>query len=347
MADSTAKTKADSIQAAIASGADFATLEGQYTTDQEAHKTKGEMTFDISTIQGDGFAKEFGEFIMNEKGENKKVVKTQFGWHYIEILNKINPGPAYKIAYMAREIAPSEETVNSANAAATKLAGEARTEEALDAYIKKNGLTKVTSPGITKENDYNLGTVQDARPIIKWAFSADRGEVSEPFTVGEEFIVATVSRIQKEGLPDVATGRPMVESFIRIDKKAKEIITKLGNPASLEAAAAVYTKPVLTAGEDSTLTFNTQMVNGIGQEPKVIGASFNKAYQSKVSSPIQGNTGVFVIKVNSIGTKSEGPFTPQQQADQKMMQERQNAMYQSFDALKKMADIKDRRSKYF
>ena len=71
-------------------------------------------------------------------------MKTQFGWHYIEILEKKNPEPAYKIAYMAKEIVPGEETINSANAAATKLSGMARDEKAFDKYIKENGLNKVS-----------------------------------------------------------------------------------------------------------------------------------------------------------------------------------------------------------
>src|SRR5690606_37497149 len=101
----------------------FNELEQKYSTDQAAKQENGVMTFDLMTIQGDGFAKEFGEFLLNEAGVTKKVVKTQFGYHYIEIMNKINPQPAYKIAFMARDIAPTDETINAANAAAIKLAG--------------------------------------------------------------------------------------------------------------------------------------------------------------------------------------------------------------------------------
>ena len=119
MPDSTAHKLADSIATAIKNGANFDSLEAKYTTDKAAHKDKGVMTFDLTTIQREDFAKEFGDFLLNEKGETKKVVKTQFGWHYIEILDKKNPEPAYKIAYMAKEIVPSDETINNANAAAT------------------------------------------------------------------------------------------------------------------------------------------------------------------------------------------------------------------------------------
>ena len=348
MPDSIAKQKVDSIETAIKGGADFTTLEEKYSTDEAAKKDKGVMTFDLATIQGEGFAKEFGDFLLNDKGETKKVVKTQFGWHYIEILEKKNPQPAYKVAYMAKEIIPSDETVNAANAAATKLSGQARDIKSFDDYVKKNGLTKIDPPGVVKENDAQLGSLPDARPIIKWAFDAKEGEVSEPFNVGNQFIVAVVTKNVKDGLPDAKTARPMVEALIRNNKKAEEIIKKTGQNATLEAAAAAYQKQVLTTGADSTLTFNAAIINGIGNEPKVAGASFNKDYQTKPSPAIEGNTGVFFIKVNSINTKPLPPDSvAKQQRNMKVSQAMQSALGKSFDALKKNADIKDKRSKFF
>ncbi len=348
MADSTAHKLADSIATAIKGGANFDSLEAKYTTDQAAHKDKGVMTFDLMTIQGDNFAKEFGDFLLNEKGETKKVVKTQFGWHYIEILDKKNLEPAYKIAYMAKEIAPSDETINDASAAATKLSGQARDKQAFEKYVSQNGLKEVSVPTVIKENDFQLGGLQDARQIVKWAFGANEGDVSEPFSMKDAFIVAVVDRKISDGTPDVKTARPMVESTIRNLKKADEIKKKLNNPSTLEAAAKVYNQQVLTTGGDSTLTFDAQLINGVGNEPKVAGAAFDKEYQTKVSPAITGNTGVFVIKVNSISAKTlPTPEMVLQQKSAETSRALQSAMGQSFAALKKMATIKDYRSKFF
>jgi peptidyl-prolyl cis-trans isomerase D len=96
----------------------------------------------------------------------------------------------------------------------------------------------------------------------------------------------------------------MVELTIRNVKKADQIAKKLGTTPTLEAAAAAYNVQVGTAGTDSTLTMNAQIINGIGNEPKLIGAAFNKAFQSKPSEPITGNNGVYVMKVNSIAKKT-------------------------------------------
>ena len=351
MADSVAKRKADSVEMAIKGGADFETLEAKYSTDQAAHKDKGVMTFDLATIQGDNFAKEFADFLLNEKGETKKVIKTQFGYHYIEILDKKNPGPAYKVAYMAKEILPSDETVNSANAGATKLAGTVKDAKSLDDYVKQNGLKKIDVPTVIKENDFTLGSLNDpsVRKVIQWAFDAKEGDVSpESFNVGSEYIVPVLTKKIKEGVPDAKSGRPMVEALVRNQKKAEEIKKKLNNATTLDAAAAAYQKQVLQSGADSTLTFNAQIINGVGNEPKVAGAAFDKEYQTKVSPPIAGNTGIFVIKVNAIGTKpADAPDVAQQQKTQRLGQQRNTEDRDSFESLKKLANIKDKRSKFF
>ena len=348
MPDSTAHRLADSVATAIGNGADFETLEAKYSTDKVAHNDKGVMTFDLTTIQGENFAKEFGDFLLNEKGETKKVIQTQFGWHYIEILEKKNPGPAYKIAYMAKEIAPSDETINLANAAATKLSGQARDKQSFDKYVSQNGLNKIAFPTAVKENDFQLGGLQDARQIIKWAFDAKEGDVSEPFLLKDQFVVAVVEKKVNEGAPDVKTARPLVESTIRNLRKAEEIKKKLNGPTTLEAAASAYKLQVLNTATDSTLTFDAQIINGIGSEPKVAGAAFNKTYQSKVSPPIAGNTGVFLIKVNGISAKPAlSPEMLSQQRNNEQSRVMQAALGQSFNSLKKIANIKDSRSKFF
>jgi peptidyl-prolyl cis-trans isomerase D len=346
--DSTAHRIADSIALAVKNGADFNALDEKYSTDQVAKQEKGVMTFDLATIQSEGFAKEFGDFLLNDKGESKKVVHTQFGWHYIEILDKINPEPAYKIAYMAKEIVPSDETINAANTAAIKLSGLAKDEKSFNEYVAKNGLKKVEVPNVIKQNDYQMGGLQDARTIIKWAFDAKEGLVSEPYSVKDDYIVAIVDKRVKEGVPDVNTARPMVEGVIMNNKKAEEIKKKLNNPATLEAAASPYHLEVMSSGADSTLTIQAQIINGIGNEPKVAGAAFNKDYQSKVSPAFAGNTGVFVIKVNSIASKATvSPEIEKIQTNEENSKNTQAALNQSFGALKKMADIKDNRSRFF
>ena len=348
MDDSTAHRLADSIATAIKNGANFDSLDAKYSTDEAAKQTNGVMTFDLQTIQSDNFARPFGDFLLNENGETKKVVKTQFGWHYIEILEKKDFQPSYKIAFMAKEIAPSDETINNANTEAIKLSGYAKNKKSFDEYVAKHGLKEVNVPTPIKENDYQVGTLQDARTIVKWAFDAKEGQVSEPFSLKDDFVVAIVDRRLKEGLPAPDVARPMVEGIIMNNKKADIIKKKLNNPSTLDAAAAAYHSQVLTTGEDSTLTFDAQIINGIGHEPKVAGAAFNKNYQTKVSPAIAGNSGVFVIKVDGVFAKEPVNEAMQKlQLNDEMNRNVQSALSESFQELRKTSDIKDYRSKFF
>jgi peptidyl-prolyl cis-trans isomerase D len=345
LSDSIAKTRIDSIVTAIRGGEDFNKMVLQYSDDQGSKEKGG--AYDFSSTQFNSLAREFAETIFYGKTGDKKTVKTEFGYHYIEVLNQKDFEPAYKIAFVAKEILPSDETINNASILATKLSGEARTAKALETYVAKNGLQKIDVPNLIKENDYQLGSLQDARQLIKWAFEAKQGEVSEAFNIQDQFIVAVVDKVQAEGLPDAKTARPMVELTVRNLKKADEITKKLAGSTTLDAAAVVYKGTVGSAGQDSSLTFIAQIINGVGQEPKVIGASFDKTYQSKISEPIAGINGVYVIKVNSVGNKpAETPEVLAMQASEKTKTMVQTT-YSFFESLKKAADIKDNRSKIY
>ena len=343
--DSVAKKRADSIYEVIKAGGDFTDLAKRFSAD-EGSKVKGG---DLGTFGFGAMVPEFNDFCFNKTTGEKGVVKTQYGYHIIDVQEQKNFNPAYKIAFFAKEILPSEETVNASSTKAIKLAAEARDVKALDEYVKKNGLQKIDVPNVIKENDYQAGALQDARQLVRWAFGANLGEVSpEPFNIGDAYIVAVVTSIQPEGLPSAKIGRPMVEVTIRNQKKAAEIVKKIGATPTLEAAAAAYNIQVATAGADSTITFGSQIINGIGQEPKLIGASFNKALVNKVSEPIEGVNGVYLVKVNNVGTKTtETPELVAQRIEQRKRTLVQQYGYYWNKALKDAADIKDNRSKIY
>ena len=345
LSDSIAKKRIDSIEAAIKGGEDFNKMVLEYSDDQGSKDKKGEYEYPLTEFNR--LAKEFAETIFYGTTGDKKIIKTEFGYHYIEVLNQRDFEQAYKIAYQAAEIKPSDETITNANNLANKLSGEARDAKALDAYIAKNGLKKIDIPTVVKENDYQFGALPDARQMIKWAFDAKEGDVSEALNMNDQFVVAVLDKIVPEGLPDAKTARPMLELTVRNVKKSEEIMSKLGTTPTLESAAAAYKLQVGVAGADSSLTFNAQIINGVGQEPKVIGAAFNKANQAKVSEPIAGTSGVYLVKVNSIASKTAD--TPDIAAAQAAERTRTmvQTTYSFFESLKKVADIKDNRSKLY
>jgi peptidyl-prolyl cis-trans isomerase D len=340
--DSIAKKRADSIYSAINGGANFALMALQYSSDGSK-----DMGGDLGTFEYGKMVPEFNKFCFEKPVGSRGVVKTQFGYHIIELMSLKGAGPAYKIGYMAKEIFASEETINKASNDAIKLSAE-KDAKKLDAYLQKNGLQKISVPTLIKENDAAIGQMQDARQLVRWVFEASKGDVSDPMPVGDQFIVAIVDKIFEEGTQDVETARPLAENSIREEKKAEEIIKKLGANATLESASAKYAKEILTAGADSSITFKSQIINAIGNEPKLIGAIFNKANFNKVAAPIAGKTGVYVIKVNSIAEKAANPGEDKAQMRiQQTTALRNQAVSNWFEGLRKKATIKDNRSKFF
>lgn len=340
-ADSTAKRIADSVFTAVKAGADFAALAAKYSSD--GSKDKGG---DLGYFPYGQMVPEFNEFSFTKPIGEKGLVQTQFGYHIIEVTGQKEMKPAYKIAYMAKPIVASMETLNAASAKATKASAE-KNGEALSKYAAANGLKMVQNPAVIKENDYAVGALQEARQLVRWAFDAKKGAVSEPFPMGDQVIVATVENIYKEGVQDAATARSGAESIIRKQKKAEIIKAKLGATPTLESAAAAYNKPLMQAGADSSITFNAQLINNLGMEQKVIGASFNKDYQAKPSPAIEGTNGVYVIKVINISTKpADTPEVAEQVAATKLSAIR-NQTSNWFEGLKKQSEIKDNRSKFY
>ena len=95
----------------------------------------------------------------------------------------------------------------------------------------------------------------------------------------------------------------------------------------------------------NSVSFASPFIPSIGSEPKVIGASFNKALRSKASDPIVGTSGVFAVRVESNGAKPA--TTDVATIKQGLIQSARMAAYRGLEALKKSATIKDNRSKFY
>ena len=87
------------------------------------------------------------------------------------------------------------------------------------------------------------------------------------------------------------------------------------------------------------------MIAGLGNEPKIAGAAFNKSLINKLSEPIAANSGVFVITVNSLGAK-QAEQDPAFFKDE-LLQRTRSVLFRTSVALKKTATIVDNRSKLY
>lgn len=335
--DTTAKKLADSIEAAIKGGADFVALCAKYSDD--GNKNTGGV---YEYFEQGKMVIPFNDFCFDKPVGSKGVVKTDFGYHYVEVLGQKNFNPAYKIAYLSKPILASGETISAANTAASQFAATAKkgSKEFAAAALKSN--VNILTAADIKQNDFNINGVGQSRSLVRWVYENKTGAVSEPVEVGDRYIIAIVSGINPAGTLSPAEARPLVEGFIRNEKKAKQILDGKFKGASLEAIASSIGTQVLRA---DSLSFSTPFLPNVGSEPKIIGAAFNKTLQGKVSSPIAGLTGVFALKVES--NSARAGIMDAETIKQTLLQGSRVAVFRGVQALKSAAVIKDNRFKFY
>ncbi len=351
--DSIAAQKIDSIKNAINSGASWADMVQKYNPLSDGSRAKnGEMTFPSSQImegmESGNFAKEFGQFVLFDgKPGERKAVKTSFGWHYIEILAFYNPKPHYKIAYLNQEIVASQQTDDNALQSATNFAGDNRDQKSFDtAFVKTPkpaGVIKGSAMNIKRNDAQVMGQgLGYSRNFVRNIYSSKLGEVLKPERIGDNYVVAIVTEVLKEGTQSLAKARPLIEPLIRNKKKAEMLKQKAGKITTLEAAAAALGKPIETVDSLRMKTGSPQAK--FGAEPRVYGAAFNPANKSKVVPELlEGSNGVYVIRVENVTATSAATGSVDDQRKEKYQQAKQ-AGNNLIEALKKAATIKDKRS---
>lgn len=358
--DSLAKMRIDSIKLALANGISFDTLAKKLSDDKSSAERGGLLQ--IPTQSGeflDYFAqgkmvRAFNDSVFNGKVGQIKIVRSEFGWHLIEILDLKNIEPHYKIAYLAKPIYTSNKTDQTARNQANLFAGNSRDLKAFNANydktLKPQGITKMLANDLTPMSFTINGIDGSARPFIKKIFEMDEGEVFGPERVGDHYIVAVVTDINKPGLRSVNSVRPEVEPVIKNKKKAELITKNIGQVTTLEQVAAKTNQQIQTL---DSIRFSGD--RQLGYEPKVLGAAFNPANKGKVvTQPLAGSSGVFVIRVDNTGTTPvEGASIEDQrkmlemQAQQGLMNQMQRGFNPIIETLKQAAKIKDNRAKFY
>ena len=334
--DSTAKKLIDSIRFAIAGGASFEAMVLKYSEDAGSKEKGGKYEmFPQAQMVGP-----FNDFSFDNSVGTKGVVKTDFGYHYIEVLKQTPRSPAYKIAYLSKAILPSSETIGAASAAAAAFATASKDIKSFNQEAVK--LNKQTFPAVgIKSMDYEIPGLGESRSLVRWVYENDLNSVSEPTEIGDSYFVAIITGEEKAGLASVASAKPQVEGILRDQKKATQIKQNFkGN--TMEAIAA-NAKTVVQPADSSN--FNYSLIPGIGNEPKLVGAAFNKAFLNKPSAPIAGNAGVFVISVKSQGAKAATQDLVSFESD--LLNRTRSVIYRTNIALKKVAKIKDNRMKVY
>ena len=334
--DSTAKKLIDSIKSAVAGGVSFDEMVLKYS-DDAGSKDKGGKYDMFPQAQ---MVAPFNDFSFDNNVGSKGIVKTDFGYHYIEVLKQTPRSPAYKIAYLSKAILPSSETIGVAAAAAAAFASASKDLKSFNQEAVK--LDKQTFPasGI-KSMDYEVPGIGESRTLVRWIYEKSLNAVSEPIEVGDSYFVAIITGEDKVGLASVASAKPQVEGILRDQKKANQI--KQNFKGNTIEEIAISAKTIVQPAD--SINFSYSVIPGIGNEPKLVGAAFNKAYLNKPSAPIAGNAGVFVISVRAQGAKAAAQDVASFEAD--LVNRTRSVLYRTNIGLKKVAKIKDNRMKIY
>ena len=252
------------------------------------------------------------------------------------------------MAILTRNVDPSTQTYQKIYAQASKFASESQTNDAFQKTAKTQNLTKKVAK--VDENQQEIAGLAQSRPLIRAAYSANTNDVLENnegstiFEFGNNFVVATLVTINKEGIAPFEEVKPRVELAVKKANKANALFAKVQETAkgnTLEAAAQKLNAEVKDA---NGINFSMYTIPVLGVEPAVTGtvASLEK---DKVSPPIKGNNGVYVIKLVSVTETADENVEEEQQRLSQALGYRAN--YQAFEAQRKAVEIKDKRSKFY
>jgi len=296
-----AKKTADSLLAVIkADPAKFA--EGLKLSDEpNAVERNGSVGWTTPASQ---FAPGYLSFLAKNAKGTTGLQETAFGYHIINVEDKKSGAMTYKIAHLAKNIKASDKTENQVLTQATRFIQQTQGKSfnQFKNLAEKNkyrfdnpktvGRFQGTLPGI--------GTDKDAE-VIAWAFDKKR-EIGDTdiFTVegtGDRIVAYVVGK-QDEGLADPETVRDQIEPIVKNKVLAKKILEKInaGKYSSLDQAAKAFG----TTKASATVNVFNPSVNG-AMEPRVAGAAFGVAV-NKLSQPVEGMTGVYLIVKKSITT---------------------------------------------
>ena len=268
------------------------------------------------------------------------TVAQGMGEQTYEIMEIGKPTPKVKLAILAREVTPSSKTYSAIYNQAKQFIVANPNAEALEAAAQEQGLAVVPQYNLTETTD-KVGQLKASRPIVRWAFEAKEGQVSDVFECGQQFIVAAVTEVNDGEYRPLEAVRAELTYEATNNAKAEYIKKQLKGVETLEAAAEVLGQRVQNV---ERVTLNDSRFGNAGMEPAVIGKVL-ALDENEVSEPIQGKTGVFMVKKGAINNAPEAPFNADSEKAQ-LASRYSYLPYQAIQIIEDKADVVDNRANF-
>lgn len=287
------KTLADSIYNALKGGADFAAVAKIYGQTGEATWVNAQ-SWEGSELDADN--SKFINTLLNQPVNELANLNMGQANLILQVMNKKSMQTKYKVAVVKREVEFSKETYNAAYNKFSQFVAQNTTIDSMVKNAEESGYTLMPRTDLSSAEHY-VGGVRSTREALKWIFAAKPGEVSPLYECGENdhLMVVALDKIHEAGYRDINSVAEMLRAEIRRDKKAEKIMEEMKKYNSI-----AQVKGMKDAVSDSVkhVTFSAPACISVtrSSEP-VIGAVAAKTAANKVSAPIKGNGGVYMIQV--------------------------------------------------
>jgi len=336
-----ALAKADSIKKIIQSGKkSFADMATMYSVDKGSAQKGGEL----GTFGRGAMIPAFDEPVFNGKKGEFKIVTTQYGVHLIEIEDQKGSSKVVKVAIVDKPLVASTKTQSAAYSKAQAFL-ISLTKDNFDDQATKAGLKKKAAENVNG-TAASLPGLDNARDLVRWAYKADKGDLSDQvFTIGDQYVVAHLVQIKKKGILPLDAVKKQIEPAVRNQVKGKMLTEKfnaaLNGSSTIDQVAQKAGSKVVPV---QNIVFANPMIPGTAAEYKLVGTIFGSQV-NKISKPVAGQQGVYVFTIDNF--INPAPLTnavrEKQQIAQSILQRSEG---QIFEALKDKDNVKDYRAKF-
>lgn len=289
-----------------------------------------------------GFAPGFKNAgLMGIKG-NISVVETEFGYHIIEVLDASKGRHTnYTVAQIFKLIAPSDETNQKVFGQANQFGGENNTGELFDKAVAAQKLPVRMADNV-KEGDRQLPGLDQAKELVKWAYTAKKGDVSV-FSFTDKHVVAKLSGIKNKGILPMEDVKDLLVTNATQQKKADMFLEEFKNKAGgSKDVSDMASKLGLEVMNQERLSAEFSNVDGVGHDNIMIGTALGmKAGQT--CKPTVSENGVFVMTFKSLAMLPEADVAPIKAQAEEALKGRSD--YEVFNALKDISNIEDHKSR--
>ena len=316
-----ARAKADSIQKALAGGADFDALAKRYGQTGEKVWFTGQQYEMAPSMSQDN--RTFINALLNgEVNATQNLALTQ-GSIILQVLDKKAFTTKTTAAVIKKVVDFSKATRSNAYNKFSEFVAKSSTVADLEKNAPKFGYQVQSLNDISTAEHY-VGGIPGTRDALKWLFEAKQGEVSPLYECGnnDHLLVIALTAVHPQGYRswDDAQVKEILKREVIKDKKAEKLMAKLKGVNSIAAAQAKGAK----VSSVNQITFAAPaFVQATGSvEPALSGAVAGTAAGKFSKAPVKGNAGVYVFQVIKksmrAGSKYDETLVMQQAAQANM-----------------------------